>query len=205
MKIEAIKTDAVFSYSFNNRVHSQEQINRIAESIERFGFNQPLVIDENNVILVGHGRWEAAKKLGLGDVPVIIKKNLTDEQKRAYRIIDNKLQGDSTWNWENLSSELEKLKSQDWDIESFGLETLTAWMEQERASDEDNIADKKGMYDTASIKQIVLYFDSSTYNEVLRKLVALQKLVPDVTDNSTALLFLLELWQSHEGEKGGQG
>jgi hypothetical protein len=200
MDVQAMAVESIIAYSLNNRVHNAEQIDRIANSIQQFGFNQPLVVDENNIILVGHGRWEAAKKLGMQQVPVTIKRDLTDEQKRAYRIIDNKLQGDSTWNWESLASELDHLKSQEWDIEAFGLETLTAWMEQERAEDVDNLSEKKDGYDTASIKQIVLYFDSATYADVLKQLLAIQKSVPDVTDNSSAVQFLLGMWKQHEAD-----
>ena len=79
-------------YEFNNRIHSVEQVERIARSIAEFGFNQPIVVDEQNTILVGHGRFLAAHKLGLKKVPCIKLTTLTDAQKRAYRILDNKLQ-----------------------------------------------------------------------------------------------------------------
>lgn len=111
-------------YEFNNRNHSEQQIERIAKSISEFGFNQPIVIDEANVILVGHGRLAAAKYLGLEDVPVHVVKGLTDEQKRAYRILDNKLQNDSTWSFNNLELELGYLEDEGFDLPTWGLDEL---------------------------------------------------------------------------------
>lgn len=77
-------------YPKNAKKHPAEQIDKIAASIKEFGFNQPLVVDKNGVIIVGHGRYEAAQLLGMKEVPVI-QVNLTDEQAKAYRLADNKL------------------------------------------------------------------------------------------------------------------
>lgn len=124
MKIENKKLENIIPYGFNNRIHNDTQIERIARSIKEFGFNQPIVIDEDGVILVGHGRLEAAKSLGLTDAPTLTIKNLSDEQKRAYRILDNKLQNDSAWNFENVELELKLLEESGFELESWGLESL---------------------------------------------------------------------------------
>jgi hypothetical protein len=123
-KIELIEIDKISQYEFNNRIHTEEQIDHIAQSIKEFGFNQPLVLDSDLIILVGHGRFEAAKKLELSKVPAVVLKDLTEAQKRAYRIIDNKLQNDSTWNIDNLTTELDQLESLGFDIEFCGLDDL---------------------------------------------------------------------------------
>jgi DNA modification methylase len=128
MEIVQAKTADLIPYGFNNRDHSQQQIDRIANSINEFGFNQPIVVDEQNIVLVGHGRLEAAKKLGLEDVPVLKKIGLSETQKKAYRILDNKLQNDSTWNFENLGLELSTLEDSDFDISTWGLEGLLELM-----------------------------------------------------------------------------
>ena len=73
-------------YEYNNKKHSDTQIDRIANSIKEFGFNQPIVVDENNIILVGHGRLLAARKLGLTKAPVLKRSGLTELQKKAYRV-----------------------------------------------------------------------------------------------------------------------
>lgn len=124
MEIIKAKTADLIPYGFNNRVHSDQQVDRIANSINQFGFNQPIVVDENNIILVGHGRFEAAKKLNLEEVPVVKKTNLTETGKKAYRILDNKLQNDSTWNVESLEIELAALEEADFDFDAFGLHDL---------------------------------------------------------------------------------
>jgi DNA modification methylase len=111
-------------YEFNNRSHPEEQVERIAHSIKEFGFNQPLVVDVQDNIIVGHGRFLAAKKLGLSHVPCLMIDELTDEQIRAYRIIDNKLQNDSSWLLNNLELELGWLEDNDFDLEKYGLDDL---------------------------------------------------------------------------------
>lgn len=124
MKIETAKIGDLIPYEFNNRVHGEEQVDRIANSIKEFGFNQPIVVDESNIILVGHGRLAAAKKLKLKDVPILRKAGLSETQKKAYRILDNKLQNDSTWDFNNLELELGFLEDNGLDLESWGLDDL---------------------------------------------------------------------------------
>lgn len=131
MKIENKKLENIIPYGFNNRIHNDTQIERIARSIKEFGFNQPIVIDEDGVILVGHGRLEAAKSLGLTDAPTLTIKNLSEEQKRAYRILDNKLQNDSEWEFENLSTELDFLTEQGFPVEEWGLDDLKSLFPEE--------------------------------------------------------------------------
>jgi hypothetical protein len=122
METQTASTGSLIPYERNNRQHSQQQVDRIANSIAEFGFNQPIVVDENNIVLVGHGRLEAAKKLGLAEVPIVRKAGLTETQKKAYRILDNKLQNDSTWDAESLELELSQLKEESFDFASWGLD-----------------------------------------------------------------------------------
>lgn len=132
------KISEIIPYEFNNRNHSQEQVDRIANSIKEFGFNQPIVIDESNIILVGHGRHLAALKLGLKEVPVLIKKDLSETQKKAYRILDNKLQNDSTWSFDNLELELGFLEDNGFELEPWGLDDLRGLFDQEDPEVEDD-------------------------------------------------------------------
>ena len=124
MLINNLDINKLIPYEFNNRNHDQQQIDRIANSIKEFGFNQPIVIDESNIILVGHGRHLAALKLGLKEVPVLQLKGLTETQKKAYRILDNKLQNDSTWSFDNLELELGFLEDEGFDLGAWGLDEL---------------------------------------------------------------------------------
>ena len=119
-----MQTSKIQPYEFNNRNHSAEQIELIAKSIKEFGFNQPIVIDETNTVLVGHGRLLAAQKLELKECPVVVLKDLSETQKKAYRILDNKLQNDSTWSFDNLELELGFLEDNDFALEPWGLDDL---------------------------------------------------------------------------------
>lgn len=124
MNIAYLPIDSVVPYPKNNRKHPESQIGRIADAIKQFGFNQPIVIDDNNVCLVGHGRLLAAKKLGLDKIPTHKISGLSESQKRAYRILDNKLQNDSAWEFENLEQELLALEAEGFELEPWGLEEL---------------------------------------------------------------------------------
>lgn len=124
MIIEQISTHDIHGYEFNNRVHSDAQISDIANSIKQFGFVQPLIIDEDNEVIVGHGRLAAARNLKLATVPCVRLSTLTDTQKSALRIIDNKLQNDSSWNYNNLDLELGFLEDNEFDLDQYGLGEL---------------------------------------------------------------------------------
>lgn len=116
MKIIEKDIDSLIPYEFNNKIHDETQINRIANSIKEFWFLQPVVIDKNNIIIVWHGRVEGAKKLWLKSVPCILADDLTDEQVKKFRILDNKL-NESEWNLENLKVDLEELWNLDiWEL-----------------------------------------------------------------------------------------
>ena len=89
--IEIKSTEELIPYAKNARTHSEAQVNQIAASITEFGFTNPILVDGTKSIIAGHGRLMAAKKLGLNQVPVVILDHLTEAQKRAYIIADNKL------------------------------------------------------------------------------------------------------------------
>ena len=102
-------------YEKNSRTHSNDQIKALAEAIKRFGFTQPIICDESKVILAGHGRFMAAKQLGLEVVPCRIVESLTDQEKKAYIIADNKIAEISEWHEEHLLAELSELQDFDAD------------------------------------------------------------------------------------------
>ena len=125
--------DDLIPYVNNPKQHSEEQIKKIASSIIEFGFKVPIIIDRNNVIIAGHGRYEAAKKIGLKEVPVIIADDLTPAQVKAFRIADNKVT-ESDWDLESLATELTQLKEFNYDLE------LTGFDEEEVQSLIDDLA-----------------------------------------------------------------
>src|SRR5499427_634364 len=109
-------------YQQNTRTHSKRQIEQIARSIERFGFLNPVLIDASGTIIAGHGRVEAAKLLGLAQVPTLRIEHLSDEEKRAYILADNKLAEKAGWDREILAIELQALVDMDFEIELTGFE-----------------------------------------------------------------------------------
>lgn len=118
MRIVQKKINDIIPYKRNAKKHDKKQIDNVAESIRQYGFVQPVVVDRDNVIVIGHCRTLAAKKLGMKEVPCVCVDELTDEQVRKLRIIDNK-SNESEWDFDNLSFELDNLDFDDFDIDFF--------------------------------------------------------------------------------------
>lgn len=116
MEIVYKKVSDLIPYINNSRTHSEEQVNQICASINEFGFTNPILIDEKDNIIAGHGRLLASKKLKLEEVPCIILSGLTEAQKKAYIIADNKMALNAGWDEELLKLELENLKELDFDL-----------------------------------------------------------------------------------------
>lgn len=108
-------------YEKNAKRHDKRQIERIAESIKEFGFTQPVLIDKNNTVVAGHGRILGAKKAGLTEVPTVCMEELTEEQIKAYRLVDNKL-NESLWDNKILDEELTEILTSDIDMVLFGFD-----------------------------------------------------------------------------------
>ena len=119
-KVKLVKTDGLIPYARNSRQHSDEQISQIAASIKEWGFTVPILIDEENTLIAGHGRLLAAQKLELDQVPVMVAKGWSDAQRRAYVIADNKLAETSTWDEELLKVEIKQLELDQFDISTLG-------------------------------------------------------------------------------------
>ena len=117
MDIKSIETNKILPYINNPRKNLN--VDKVASSIKEFGFQQPIVVDKNYIIIVGHTRFEAAKKLGLKEVPVQIA-DLDENKAKAYRIADNRLNQDADWDNELLSVELNNLLSKDFNLEPIG-------------------------------------------------------------------------------------
>jgi ParB-like chromosome segregation protein Spo0J len=143
MKVEQVKLSDLLPYVNNAKVHSAEQIKAIAASIKEFGFNNPVLIDSKNGIIAGHGRCEAAKLLELSSVPCICLDHLSDTQRRAYILADNRLgEVGASWNMELVNIELEQLKLEDFDVSLIGfddikLEKLTEEPEEKESKIKD--------------------------------------------------------------------
>jgi site-specific DNA-methyltransferase (adenine-specific) len=120
MQIVLKPTSELIPYAKNAKVHDARQIENVANSIRRFGWQQPIVIDDNNVVVIGHCRLLAAKKLGQKEVPVTVASGLTEDEIKELRIADNKT-NESTWDFELLKEDSEGLEFEGFDFEWDGL------------------------------------------------------------------------------------
>lgn len=123
-KIEQIAIDQLIPYINNARVHNDDQVLQIAASIKEFGFNNPVLIDKDNGIIAGHGRVMAAKRLGLQQVPCIRLEHLTEAQRKAYILADNKIALNAKWDVDLLKIELDHLVELGTDISLTGFSAL---------------------------------------------------------------------------------
>jgi DNA modification methylase len=120
MKIEIADINSIKPYENNPRKLSDKAIETVAMSLKEYGFRQPIVVDKDRIIVVGHTRFRASKKLGFKEVPITIADNLTPEQINAYRIADNRTSEESEWDNELLKMELKELDLKDFNLELTG-------------------------------------------------------------------------------------
>lgn len=121
LKIEYIPVDKLEQYKKNTRKHGNEDVAEIAKSIEKYGFDDPIGIwSDHNIIVEGHGRLMAAKKLGMTEVPCIRLDHLTDQERREYAIMHNKTAELSEWDMDMLSDELADLDLSDFNVKFDG-------------------------------------------------------------------------------------
>lgn len=136
-KVGTIKTEtraigALIPFARNSRTHSDEQVAQIAASIREFGWTNPILVDGDNGIIAGHGRLAAARKLGITEVPVVVLDHLTDAQKRALVIADNKLALNAGWDMGILTNEIRGLDDDGNDLSILGFDEaeLTAFLSE---------------------------------------------------------------------------
>lgn len=182
MKIEKLNIAEITEYENNAKLHPREQIEQIKKSIQEFGNNDPIAIDENNVIIEGHGRYKALQELGYDEVEVIRLSHMDDEQKRAYILAHNKLTMNSGFDIELLNSELESIVNID--MEDFGFD----YYEPESEVEEDDFEVEEIKEPIAKLGDIYqlgrhrLMCGDSTDPDQLAKLVDGQQIDLIVTD-----------------------
>jgi|TARA_R100000479_G_C6355938_1_gene191105 ParB-like chromosome segregation protein Spo0J len=180
LRIKYVATDDLIPYINNSRIHSDKQISQIAASIKEFGWTNPLIVDGENGLIAGHGRLEAAKKLKASKVPVIELKDLSEAQKRAYVIADNRLTENSAWDVGLLDVELQALRDSNFDLSLTGfdaqsLEDLGLSFNEVVDFEEtvygmdnaENPAELKEAYEKGSIRQLILVFMQDEFNRVI--------------------------------------
>ncbi len=146
LSINYLSTADLLPYAMNSRTHSDDQVAQIAASIKEFGFTNPILIDDAAGIIAGHGRLMAAKRLNLTEVPTITLDGLTEAQKKAYVIADNKLALNAGWDTEALTAELRRLQELDFNLDLIGFDSdeLAQLLEPEQVeglTDEDDVPD----------------------------------------------------------------
>lgn len=162
MKTEFLPTGKIKAHPRNSKKHNQDQIDKIVKSLGEFEYLNLVVVDEENTIIAGHARYLAAKELGWDEIEVIRAEGLTEAQKRAFLIAENKLQ-ESDWDQEILREELNRLKEKGYDT------SVTGYVEQfatGRGKDRDGIPD----YDDTTPKPIVIMYPADKYQEVVERL-----------------------------------
>lgn len=142
MKIEVRSIDDIKPYE-NNPRDNDDAVDAVANSIKEFGWQQPIVVDKDMVIIVGHTRYKAAKKLDMDKVPVVVASKLTQEQAKAYRLADNKVGELADWDFSVLNDELGQIS--DIDMSQFGFDELSDDSDDANVNDldlSDDITDK---------------------------------------------------------------
>lgn len=167
MNIENTPIGDITPYEKNTKKHPPKQVEQIANSIKAFGFDQPIVIDKNKVVIVGHGRLLAAQALGLEEVPTLAL-DLTEEQAKAYRLADNKL-NESEWDMELVISELKGLSTEMVDLTGFDSDLL---LEEEDKDDviPENVPSKSKLGDLYELGQHRVHCADSCDSEAVLKL-----------------------------------
>lgn len=192
MEYIKVKTNELIPYINNARTHDEAQIKKIQSSIREFGFINPVIIDDKNNIIAGHGRVQAALKEGITEVPCIKESHLSEYQKKAYILADNKLAELSGWDFDLLANEIEELKNTDIDIDMLGFDEkeLLKLIEEKHDAEEDGF----NLEENLNAKEIVkrgdiwnigkhrLMCGDSTNEEDVYKLVGEQKVDLLLTD-----------------------
>jgi site-specific DNA-methyltransferase (adenine-specific) len=193
-------------YEKNAKKHPENQIKKIADSISEFGFNQPIVIDQNDEIIVGHGRYLAAKKMGLKEVPIVRKENLTEEQVKAYRLADNKL-NESDWDMDLVFDELKGLSDEMVQLSGFDMSYLEVEEDDFNADEEYEkiIEPKTKVGDVYQLGDHRIICGDSTDVSVYEKLMGNEKAQLIFTDPPYNVDYQSSAGNSYAGGKYGDG
>ena len=192
MKITQKLVTELIPYVKNSRTHSDEQVAQIAASIKEFGWTNPILIDGDNGIIAGHGRLLAARKLGHKEVPTIELKDLTETQKKAYIIADNRLALNAGWDNEMLTIELNDLLADGFALEVLGFDAEV--LEQLLGGDEADLGllpeEKLDNFLNGDTKILRLAYDEQEFELIINALKELQE-ETKIEDFSTIILDLV--------------
>lgn len=167
LKITYKNVEDLIPYARNSRTHSDAQVAQIAASIKEFGWRNPVLVDGDNGIIAGHGRVLAARKLGMTEVPTIDGSDMTETQKRAFIIADNKIALNAGWDEELLMLEIEDLKAFDVDISllAFDPSEITVTQVDYSVLDDEEVDDQIEDMQQGVRKAIQIEFEPDDYDE----------------------------------------
>ena len=205
LKIEYVATDDLIPYINNSRTHSESQIKQIAASISEFGFTNPILIDDSGSVIAGHGRLMAADILSLKKVPTITLEGLTDTQRKAYVIADNKLALNSGWDIDVLGLELSSLADLNFNVDIIGFdsEELESILNQDVEPLEEFPELPDGEKEPYQQKTFTLHDEQAGIVDDAVMLARKNPLADsDLNDNSNAnaLSFICEQWLKSQHE-----
>jgi len=170
-----MKIDDLIPYSENPRINDLA-VGVVAESIREFGFKNPIIVDGDNVIIAGHTRHKAAKRLGLEEVPVIVADDLTPEQVKAFRIMDNKSSEYAEWDYQKLLAEIDSLEDANYDVNLTGFDEIELGniIEELEGKQKKDDEDRPELEFTEELLEehqyVVLYFDNTMDWQVAERL-----------------------------------
>lgn len=195
--------DDLIPYARNSRTHSDTQVAQIAASIKEFGWTNPVLVDETGGIIAGHGRVMAARKLNETEVPTITLLGLTDTQKRAYVIADNKLALNAGWDEEMLVLELSELELDGIDLNLLGFNDAEIAKLKDIGEDIDADAEWTGMPefdqgDKTSDRSIIVHFENSAMVAAFAKLVG-----QNITDKTKSIWYPAQVRMDTESKRYG--
>ncbi len=194
MKIEKISIDKIKPYENNAKLHPPEQIEQIKKSIKNFGNNDPIAIDENNVIIEGHGRYEALKELGFKEIEVIRLSHLSDEQKKAYSLIHNKLTMNTDFDYNILDSELSYINEIDMSAFGFELSISDEDFDTEFSLTDDEKPSREQI--TFVLQREQLKFLESAMDKVKNEMTEIYE---EASDKGNALYAIVKEWTTLKG------
>ena len=194
-KPEMLDPESLVPYEKNIKVHTESQVEGIMNSMKKFGFYAPIVVDGKKNVIIGHGRLEASLKLGLKEVPVIKEKNISEADAKALRIIDNRI-SEVDWDIDNLKLEMDELKEYQFDEFKVDLEELYAPKLQDIEIDIDTTDEKMKAYLEGSVKQITLIFSNEEFERTISRM---EKAGVELKaeSNTEVLLKLLDFYETH--------
>ena len=193
-KPEMLDPESLVPYEKNIKIHTESQVEGIMNSMKKFGFYAPIVVDGKKNVIIGHGRLEASKRLGLKEVPVVKQKNISQADAKALRIIDNRI-SEVDWDIDNLKLEMDDLKEFNFDDFHVDLEDLYAPKLQDINIDIDTTDEKMKAYLEGSVKQITLIFSNEEFERTISRMEKCG-IELKAESNTEVLLKLLDFYES---------